>query len=42
MGGKRISVRNLKVMQVLPEDNLLVIRGSIPGHMNALIEIVKL
>ncbi len=42
MGGKRISVRNLKVLQVLPADNLLVIRGSVPGPMNGLVEIVKL
>ncbi len=42
MGGKRISVRNLKVLQVHPADNLLVIKGSIPGPMNSVVEIVKL
>ncbi|MCO6466351.1 MAG: 50S ribosomal protein L3 [Bradyrhizobiaceae bacterium] len=42
MGGTRITVRNLKVLQVHPADNLLVIQGSIPGAMNSLVEIVKL
>lgn len=42
MGGKRITVRNLKVLKVLPEQNLLVVRGSIPGAPNSLVEIVRL
>jgi large subunit ribosomal protein L3 len=31
MGGDRVTVRNLKVVQVDVENNLLVIRGAIPG-----------
>jgi large subunit ribosomal protein L3 len=31
MGGDRVTVRNLKVVQVDAENNLLVIRGAIPG-----------
>jgi large subunit ribosomal protein L3 len=42
MGGTRITVRNLQVLQVIPSENLLVIKGSIPGAMNGLVEIVKL
>ena len=42
MGGKRTTVRNLTIMQVIPQDNLLLVRGSIPGAINTLIEIVKL
>ncbi|GMV53594.1 MAG: 50S ribosomal protein L3 [Chlorobi bacterium] len=42
MGGTRISVRNLEVMQINPADNILIIKGSIPGPMNAVVEIVKL
>jgi len=42
MGGKRITVRNLTVLQVIPEENLLIIKGSIPGAMNSVVEIVKL
>jgi large subunit ribosomal protein L3 len=31
MGGDRVTVRNLKVVQVDAENNLLVIRGAVPG-----------
>ncbi|MBL8000146.1 MAG: 50S ribosomal protein L3 [Candidatus Kapabacteria bacterium] len=42
MGGKRISVRNIEVLQIMPEQNLLLVKGSIPGAPNSIIEIVKL
>jgi large subunit ribosomal protein L3 len=31
MGGDRVTTRNLKVVQVDVENNLLVLRGSVPG-----------
>ena len=31
MGGDRVTVRNLKIVQVDAENNLLVVRGAIPG-----------
>lgn len=42
MGGRRTTVRNLEVLQVIPESNLILIRGSIPGAVNSIVEIVKL
>lgn len=42
MGGTRVSVRNLDVLRVIPESNLLLIKGSIPGPPNSIVEIVKL
>lgn len=42
MGGTRITIRNLQVLRVVPESNLLMVKGSIPGAPNALVEIVKL
>jgi len=42
MGGTRITVRNLTVLRVMPDQNLLLVKGSIPGAMNSLVEIVKL
>ena len=41
MGGKRITVKNLRVVQVIPESNLLLIRGSIPGYNSSMVEIHK-
>ena len=31
MGGDRVKVFNLEVIKVIPENNLLVVKGSIPG-----------
>jgi large subunit ribosomal protein L3 len=31
MGGDRVTVRNLKVVSVDAENNLLVLRGAVPG-----------
>ncbi len=42
MGGKNVSVRNVEVIDVLLEKNILFVKGGIPGSTNALIEIIKL
>ncbi len=39
MGTDRISVKNLKVMKVDGEKNLLAVKGAIPGHRGTLLEI---
>ncbi len=39
MGGDRVSVRNLSILQVLPETGELVISGAIPGHPGTLVEV---
>lgn len=38
-GSDRVTVRNLKVLQVLPETGELVISGAIPGRPGTLVEI---
>lgn len=42
MGNRRVTVRNLEVLKVLPEQNLLLVKGAVPGPVNGLVEIVKL
>ncbi|MDP2741373.1 MAG: 50S ribosomal protein L3 [bacterium] len=39
MGYERVSVKNLKIMKIEPENNLLVLKGAIPGHKGTLLEI---
>lgn len=39
MGGDRVTVRNLSVLQVHPETNELLISGAIPGSRGTLVEI---
>lgn len=41
MGGDRVTVKNLRVVKIIPESNLLLIHGSIPGHKNSFVEIHK-
>lgn len=37
MGLKRVTVRNLQVVQVSPERNLLFVKGSVPGSRGSLV-----
>jgi large subunit ribosomal protein L3 len=41
MGGNKVTVQNLRVLKVVPEKNILVVKGSIPGHKNAYVIIQK-
>lgn len=40
-GGKRVKVANLEVVKLFPEQNLLVIKGAVPGHKGAFLVIEK-
>ncbi len=42
MGGERVSIRNLKILKVIPESNIILVQGSIPGAVNSYVEITKL
>ncbi|MBX4192375.1 50S ribosomal protein L3 [Candidatus Parcubacteria bacterium] len=39
MGSDRVTVRNLSVLQVIPETHELVISGAVPGRRGTLVEI---
>ena len=41
MGNERVTVQNLRVLKVVPEKNLLVVKGCVPGHKNSYILISK-
>lgn len=41
MGGKRVTVSNLRVLRVIPESNLLLVKGSIPGAKGSYLIINK-
>jgi large subunit ribosomal protein L3 len=40
-GNEKVTVQNLKVIKVVPEKNLLVLKGCVPGHKNSIITIRK-
>jgi large subunit ribosomal protein L3 len=41
MGNERVTVRNLEVVKVESERNLLFVRGSVPGHRDAIVAVRK-
>lgn len=41
MGNQRVKVRRLEVLKVLPEHNLLLVKGAVPGHKGAFVIIEK-
>jgi len=41
MGNSKVKVLNLRVIKVILEKNLLVIKGCVPGHKNSYVIIQK-
>ncbi|WP_430412027.1 50S ribosomal protein L3 [Kordia sp.] len=41
MGGEKVKVQNLRVLKVVPEKNLIVVKGCVPGHKNAYVIVQK-
>lgn len=41
MGGDKVSVRNLKVVKVFSDSNLILVKGAVPGSKTGLVEIYK-
>ena len=39
MGGKRVTQKGLTVVEVIPGDNLLLVRGAVPGPKGGLVEV---
>jgi large subunit ribosomal protein L3 len=42
MGNARVTVKNLEVIDVRPEDNLLLVKGAVPGPRRGLLFIQKI
>lgn len=40
-GNKRVTIENLEVLKVIPEEGLLIIKGAIPGHKGSTVVIRK-
>ncbi|MDE6450604.1 MAG: 50S ribosomal protein L3, partial [Muribaculaceae bacterium] len=41
MGNERVTVQNLKVVKIIPEHNVMMIKGSIPGCKGSIVLIEK-
>ena len=40
-GDKKITIKNLEILKVYPEKNLLVVSGAIPGHKGSTVVVEK-
>lgn len=40
-GYEKVTVSNLKVIKVLPEQNLIFVKGAVPGSVNSIVELIK-
>ena len=40
-GNSKVKVLNLKVVKVMSEDNILIVKGSVPGYNNSYIIVQK-
>ena len=41
LGDETTTVRNLRVLAVMKDDNIILVKGAVPGGPNALIRLVK-
>ncbi|MDO4214508.1 MAG: 50S ribosomal protein L3 [Bacteroidales bacterium] len=41
MGGNRVTTQNLQVLKVIPEHNILMIKGSVPGFKGSIVIVEK-
>lgn len=40
-GNERVKVKNLQIVQILPEHNLILVKGAVPGPKGAFLELHK-
>jgi large subunit ribosomal protein L3 len=40
-GGDRIKIKNLKIVKIFPEQNLLLVKGAVPGHIGSYVILEK-
>ncbi len=41
MGNHKVKVTNLQIVKIVPEKNLLVVKGAVPGHKNGYLMIER-
>jgi large subunit ribosomal protein L3 len=41
MGYENVTISNLSVVKILPEQNLILIKGAVPGSINTIVELIK-
>ena len=40
-GGSRVTVKNLTILRILEDQNVVLVGGAIPGAANSMVELLK-
>ncbi len=40
-GYENVTTSNLKVVKIIPEQNLILVKGAVPGAVNSYVELIK-
>ena len=40
-GYENVTISNLKVVKIIPEQNLILVKGAVPGAVNSILELIK-
>ncbi len=40
-GNEKVTIRNLKIIDIIPDKNIILVKGGIPGPKNSVVKIVK-
>ena len=41
LGNGNVTVSNLKIFKIIPDQNLILVRGAVPGAVNSIVELIK-
>jgi large subunit ribosomal protein L3 len=41
-GNEKVTIRNLKVIKIVPEKNIMLVKGAVPGSENSIVELYKM
>ena len=41
MGNERVTVRNVKIVRIIEDKNIIFVKGSVPGHKNSILFLKK-
>jgi len=41
LGGDRVTAQNLEILKIIPENNLILIKGSVPGAKGSIVIVNK-
>jgi len=39
MGNERVTIKNLEILKIFKDKNLILVKGAVPGHRNSIVEI---